>query len=51
MGELKLDNIPESLSSDQSRQFFVPYDLEIWLMTLKNNGAPLLYYVKLRAPF
>ena len=29
--------------------FFVPRDLEIWWMTLKNNGAPLLYYIKLCA--
>ena len=27
--------------------FFVPSDLEIWWMTLKNNRAPLLWYVKL----
>ena len=26
--------------------FFVPRDLEIWWMTLKYNGAPLLYYIK-----
>ena len=31
--------------------FFVPRDLEIWRMTLKNNMAPLLYQVKLYAPF
>ena len=27
--------------------FFVPCDLEIWWMTLKNNRAPLLFYFKL----
>ena len=27
--------------------FFYPYDLEIWRMTLKNNRAPLLCYFKL----
>ena len=31
--------------------FFVPRDLEIWWMTLKNNRAPLLYYIKLWASF
>ena len=29
--------------------FFVPYDLEIWQMTLKNNRVPLLIYFKLYA--
>ena len=31
--------------------FFVPCDLEIWQMTLKNNKAPLLCYFKLCASF
>ena len=31
--------------------FFVPYDLEIWWMTLENHRAPLLYYIKLCASF
>ena len=30
---------------------FVPYDLEIWRMTLKNNRAPLLCYFKLCVSF
>ena len=30
---------------------FVPCDIEIWHMTLKNNRAPLLCYFKLCAPF
>ena len=30
---------------------FVPRDLDIWWMTLKNKRAPLLYYVKLFASF
>ena len=30
---------------------FVPCDLEIWRMTLKNNRAPLLCYFKLWASF
>ena len=42
---------PETLNSDQNRQFFVPCDLEIWWMTLENNMAPLLYYLKLCASF
>ena len=33
---------PETLNSGQNRQVFVPCDLEIWGMTLKNNRAPLL---------
>ena len=32
-------------------EFFVPGDLEIWQMTLKNNRAPLLRYFKLFALF
>ena len=31
--------------------FFVPCDLEIWQMTLKNNRAPPLCYFKLCASF
>ena len=31
--------------------FFVLCDLEIWWMTLKNNRAPLLCYIKLCASF
>ena len=31
--------------------FFVPCDLEIWRMTLKNNRAPLLCYLNLCASF
>ena len=31
--------------------FSVPYDLEIWQMTLKNNRAPLLTYFTLCASF
>ena len=30
---------------------FVPCDLEIWWMTLENNRAPLLYYIKLCLSF
>ena len=42
---------PETLNLDQNWQFFVPCDLEIWEMTLKNNKAPLLCYIKLCASF
>ena len=31
--------------------FFVPSDLKIWCITLKNYRAPLLYYTKLCASF
>ena len=36
---------PESLNSAQNRRFFIPCDLQIWQMTLKNNRAPLLRFV------
>ena len=39
------------LNSGQNRRFFVPCDLEIWQITLKNNRAPLLYCFKLCASF
>ena len=42
---------PETLNSGQNQQFFVPCDLEIWQMTLKNNRAPLLSNIKLCASF
>ena len=42
---------PETLKSVQNWWFFVPRDLEIWWMTLKNNRASLLYYIKLCASF
>ena len=35
----------------QNRRFFVPCDLEIRRMTLKNNRAPLLCYFKFCASF
>ena len=42
---------PETLNSGQNMWFFVPCDLEIWWMTLKNNRAPLLSNLKLCASF
>ena len=41
----------ETLDSGQNWRYFVPSDLEIWRMTLVNNRAPVLYYIKLCAPF
>ena len=35
-------NSPETLNSGQYRQFFVPYDHEIWKMTLESK-RPLFY--------
>ena len=42
---------PETPNLGQNRWCFVPCDLEIWWMTLKNNRAPLLCYLKLYASF
>ena len=42
---------PERPNLGQNRCCFVPCDLEIWRMTLKNNRAPLLCYFKLYASF
>ena len=39
------------LKFDPNHQFFSLCDLEIWCMTLKNNRAPLLYYIKLCVSF
>ena len=39
------------LKFDPNHRFFSPCDLEIWCMTLKNNRAPLLYYIKLCVSF
>ena len=41
----------EMLNSGKNGRFFVPCELEIWWMTLKNNRASLWYYIKLCAPF
>ena len=42
---------PEMPNSGQNRTFFVPCDLKIWQMTLKNNRVPLLCYIKVCASF
>ena len=39
------------LKFDPIHRFFGLCDLEIWCMTLKNNTAPLLYYIKLCVSF
>ena len=39
------------LKFNPNHWFFDLCDFEIWWMTLKNNGAHLLYYIKLCAPF
>ena len=45
MGEFKLElQSGNAQFGSKSEIFFVPCDLEIWRMTLKNNRAPLLYY-------
>ena len=42
---------PETFDSGQNRQFYLPCDLGIRWMTLKNYRAPLVCYVKLCASF
>ena len=45
----------ETLNLGQLWRYFVPYfvpcDLKVWWMTLKNNRAPPLFYIKLCASF
>ena len=41
----------ETPNLGQIRRFLEPCDLEIWQMTLQNNRAPLLCYLKLCALF
>ena len=42
---------PETPNLGRIWRFLEPCDLEIWLMTLKNNRAPLLSNIKLYASF
>ena len=52
MGELKLEwQCRNAQFESKAVIFFVPCDLEIWQMTLKNNREPLICYVKLCASF
>ena len=41
----------ETFNWGRNWRYFVPCDLEIGWMTLENNRAPLLYYIKLCASF
>ena len=49
--KLRLAYSPETANLGQNRWCFVPCDLEIWWMTLKNNRASLLCCFKLCATF
>ena len=51
IGELKLKLQPGNAQFGSKSAIFVPCDLEIWWMTLENNRAPLLYYIKLYTSF
>ena len=51
MGEFKLELQSGNDEFGSKSQFFVPCDLEIWRVTLKNNRAPLLCYFKICASF
>ena len=42
---------PETLNSGRNWWYFVLCDLGIWWMTLENNRAHLLYYIKLCSSF
>ena len=44
-------NSPEIFNSGQHWWFYFLCELEIWQMNLKNNRAPLRYYIKLCASF
>ena len=48
---LNLSYTPETLNSGQNWLMFVPCYLEMHRMLVKNNRAPLLYYVKLCVSF
>ena len=51
MGEFKLKLQSENTQFGSKLPFFVLCDLEIWWMTLENNRALLLYYIKPCASF
>ena len=51
IGEFKLELQSGNAQFGSKSTIFYPCDLEIWRMTLKNNRAPLRYYIKLCAPF
>ena len=51
MGEFKLKLESGNTEFGSKWAIFVPCDLEIWWMSLENNRAPPLYYIKLCASF
>ena len=51
MSEVKLELQYGNAQFGSKLAIFFPCDLEIWWITLKNNRAPLLYYIKLCATF
>ena len=51
IGEFKLKLQSGNAQIGSKLAIFVPGNLEIWWMTLKNNKATLLYYIKLCASF
>ena len=51
IGQFKLELQSGNAKFGPNRRFFVPCDLGIWRMTLKNNRAPLLWEHKLCASF
>ena len=51
IGEFKLDVQSWNSQFWWKLAIFFPCDLEIWRMTLKNNRAPLLYYISVWASF
>ena len=51
LGEFKLKLLSRNAQFGSKSMIFVPCDLEIRWMTLKNNRAPLLCYIKLCASF
>ena len=51
ISESKLELQSRNAQFGSKSVIFVPCDLEIWWMTLKNNRTPLLYHLKLCASF
>ena len=51
LGEFKLELLSGNAQFRSKSAIFVLCDLRIWRMTLKNNRAPLLCYIKLCASF
>ena len=51
INEVKLELQSGNAQFESRLAIFVMRDLDIWWMTLKNNRAPLLYYIKICAAF